>query len=145
MDQKTYLKDRVDEQINWYSQKSKFNQTRFKVLKTLVIVLSVSIPFLVGLITDENDALKIIVGISGVLIAGFEGIMALNKYQDLWIQYRLTAEMLEREKIMFVTQIGPYDNNSTAFKQFVKQAESIMGAENQAWLESHKKEDSSDK
>ncbi|MFT7603395.1 MAG: hypothetical protein ACI8VT_000962 [Saprospiraceae bacterium] len=134
MDQKTYLTDRVDDQINWYTTKSKFNQNRYKLLKTVIILVSVTIPFLAGLIKGEGDILKIAVGVGGILIAGFEGILSLYKYQDLWLQYRLTAEMLEREKILFVTEAGPYENNPVAFKQFVTQAESIMSAENKSWL-----------
>ena len=144
MDQKAYLSDRVDDQINWYSKKSKFNQNRYKLLKTIMILVSVTIPFLAGLIKGESDILKIAVGVGGIMIAGIEGILSLYKYQDLWLQYRLAAEMLEREKILFITETGQYENNPNAFKQFVKQAESIMGSENQAWLESQKKEDESE-
>jgi uncharacterized protein DUF4231 len=144
MDQKAYLSDRVDDQINWYSKKSKFNQNRYKLLKTIMILVSVTIPFLAGLIKGESDILKIAVGVGGILIAGIEGILSLYKYQDLWLQYRLTAEMLGREKILFITEAGQYENNPNAFKLFVKQAESIMGSENQAWLESQMKETESD-
>lgn len=144
MDQKAYLSNRVDDQINWYSKKSKFNQNRYKLLKTIMILVSVTIPFLAGLIKGDSNILKIAVGVGGITIAGIEGILSLYKYQDLWIQYRLTAEMLGREKILFITEAGQYENNPNAFKQFVKQAESIMGSENQAWLESQKKEDESE-
>jgi len=119
IDQKTYLSSRVDDQINWYNKKSAIYQNRYKFLKVLVIVLSVSIPFLVGLIEGANDYLKIVVGIGGVLIAMIEGILSLFRYQDLWLQYRLTSETLQREKILFLTQAGPYQNNTGTFQVFV--------------------------
>ena len=144
MDQKTYLIERVDDQISWYNKKSKINQTRYKSLKTIVIIVSVSIPVLAGMISDGDNWLKIVVGICGASIAGVEGILSLFKFQDLWLQYRLTAEMLEREKIIFLTGSGPYENSSSAFKNFVINAESIMGNENQTWLENQQKENTKD-
>jgi len=140
MDQKTYLNSRVDDQINWYSKKSKAYQNRYKLLKIIVILVSVSIPFLSGMIRGEDDWLKIAVGIGGVLIALIEGVLALFRFQDLWLQYRLTAEMLQREKVIFLTQSGPYHNNPSAFQQFVQRVEAIMSSENQSWVDSLKQE-----
>ncbi len=141
MDQNDYLVNRIDNQIEWYNTKSKYNQNRYKFLKTIVIIVSVTIPFLAGLINGADDILKIIVGVGGILIAMFEGIIALYKYQDLWLQYRLTAEMLEREKVLFLTESGSYENNAAAFKHFVSRAEAIMSSENNAWIASQKKEE----
>lgn len=143
MDQKTYLTERIDDQIKWFSNKSKTNQNRYKLLKLIVIIASVTLPFLVGFINDENDILKIIVGVIGVVIAGIEGILALYKYKDLWLQYRLTSEMLQREKLFFITQSGHYHKNENAFKDFVNRAESIMSSENQSWLENLQQENES--
>jgi len=141
IDQKTYLSSRVDDQINWYNKKSTIYQNRYKFLKVLVIILSVSIPFLVGLIEGKDDYLKIVVGIGGVLIAMIEGVLSLFRYQDLWLQYRLTSETLQREKIIFLTQSGPYQNKAGAFQIFVKNAEAIMSGENQSWIDSQQKEE----
>ncbi len=141
MDQKTYLSDRIDDQINWYNKKSKTFQSRFKLLKVIVIIGSVTIPFLVGMIEDGTFNLKIIVGIIGVLIAAIEGILSLYKYQELWLQYRLASEMLQREKLIFLTNSGIYHENPNAFKDFVKRAETIMSSENQTWLEGQQKEE----
>ncbi len=144
MDQKTYLAERIDNQIDWYEKKSKSNQNKYKTLKTIVIITSVSIPFLAGLIKTESDITKIAVGIGGVLIAAIEGVLALNKYQDLWLEYRLAAEMLKQEKIIFSTQSGPYENKKNTFKLFVTRAESIMSSENKNWLQNQQKEDDSE-
>jgi hypothetical protein len=141
MDQKTYLAERIDDQINWYSKKSKTFQTRYKTLKVVVIIGSVTIPFLVGLIEDGTANLKIAVGIIGIVIAAIEGILSLYKYQDLWLQYRLASEMLKREKIIFLTGSGPYKDNTEAFQHFVKRAESIMASENQSWLSGQQQEE----
>jgi hypothetical protein len=128
-----YLNQRLNQQIDWYDQKSQTNQKRFHSLKLLIILFSVFIPFLVGLMNDERVWLKVAVGVGGVAIALFEGLLSLYKYQENWLEYRHTAESLRREKILFLTKAGPYANNQS-LHQLVERAEAIMSNENQDWV-----------
>ncbi|MEM8909748.1 MAG: DUF4231 domain-containing protein, partial [Bacteroidota bacterium] len=139
-----YLQDRLDQQVAWYERKSKINKTRYRSLKLLVICFSVTIPFLTGLINDSTQWLKIAVGIGGVMIAFCEGMISLFKYQENWLQYRNTAELLRREKILFLTQSGPYETN-TSLNYLVERAESIMSKENQSWIKVQKSNESTKK
>ena len=132
-----YLTKRVQDQIQWYDTKSTWNQQRYKSLKLIVIVLSVSIPFLTGLIDDYEFPLAIVVGAMGVTIALIEGILSLYKYQEHWIEYRKTAEQLTREQLLFNTQTGPYADDQTV-QLLVDRCETIMGLEHQKWLENQK-------
>ena len=97
LDEKDYLKQRVEDQLDWFERKSAWNQKWYKRLKLAVIVFSVSIPLLVGFVEGDMDWLKIVIGVLGVIIAGIEGALSLYKFQDNWIQYRATAEALKRE------------------------------------------------
>ena len=137
-----YLKDRLDDQINWYERKSAINKKRFNTLRFGVIAISVTIPFLTGLITEETTWIKMAVGIGGVLIALFEGISSLYKFQENWLTYRMTAEQLRREKVFFLTQSGPYEKNQT-LSLLVTRSESIMSSENESWvkIQTRKKEE----
>lgn len=127
-----YIDERLDQQIAWYDRKSKINQKRYRVMKLMIITISVLIPFLAGLIDDTTAWIKIAVGLGGVMIALLEGILSLYKYQETWLEYRTTAEALKREKIMFVTQSGPYEEEKT-LNHLVERAEAIMNKENQGW------------
>ena len=129
-----YLKERVDDQINWYNKKSKFNQTWYKRLKSIAILCSVSIPFLTGFAERFGDSTIVVIGVLGVLIALIEGILSLNKYQELWLEYRKTTELLQREKILFATNSGPYQQEQKLTK-LVERCENIMGAENSSWFD----------
>jgi len=143
MDEATYMKERVDDQIKWLSNKSGKSQKSFKKLRLITIILSVSIPFLAGYIglgflefsDGEIDIMKIAVGLAGVTIAALEGIQSLYKHQDKWIKYRVTSETLKQEKMLFLTKAGMYGDSETPFQAFVARVEGILGGENKQWSE----------
>ena len=136
MDEKAYLRDRVDDQLNWLEKKSGESKRHYRRFKTVTIVVAVLIPFLTGLIDGEITGLmKIVVGLLGVVIAVSEGIPSLNKYHDLWIRYRATAEAVKREKIIYLTKSGKYEKATDPFRAFVVEIESILAEENSKWLE----------
>jgi uncharacterized protein DUF4231 len=133
MTEQDYLDQRIDDQIGWYSKKSTFNKKRYQFIKTLVIIISASIPVLAIMITGDDEILKIAVGVAGVSIVVLEGILSHYKYKDIWLKYRMTSEMLNREKILYLTSSGPYKTNKT-LQSFVERSETIMSTENQNWL-----------
>jgi len=134
MNQEEYLKQRVDDQFNWLDRKSIWNQKRYKRLRTVVLFVSVLIPLLSGWI-GKLPELSYAVGIGGVIIAICEGLISLNKYQENWTAYRATAESLKRERLLFLTKTGPYIEKEKPFPHFVQRVETLLGAENEQWLE----------
>lgn len=134
LDQETYIKDRIDGQIKWYSGKSSSAQKRYKRLKVITLLCAVLIPFLTGLV-DEIAWMNYVIGGLGVLIAAIEGIQSLYKYRELWLEYRSTAELLKREKLIFQTLSGDYTEAADPFKLFVLKAEQIMAGEQSGWNE----------
>lgn len=139
MDVNSYIQQRLDDQITWYSNKSQWNQKCFKVLKIIEIGAAASIPFLVAYISDSNSLLKIISGILGLLVAVIAGILGLYQFQENWINYRTTAETLKHEKFLFLTKTEPY-NIEEAFTLLVQRVESLISKENTSWLQYCKKD-----
>ena len=132
-----YLTDRVNDQIEWYDKKSQFNQKRFKSIRVLNIILSVSIPFLTALMNDDKNTshvLKIVIGFIGALIAVSEAILNLYKYHENWIQYRNTAESLRHHRYLFETKTGIYANETNAFAALVDNIENLISKENTSWV-----------
>ncbi len=134
MTEQDYISLRIDDQIKWYGSKSRWNQKRYKGIKTLIIVISVTIPFLTGLISDETFWLKVAVGMGGVLIAAGEGILSLQKYQDNWMEYRRASEVLKREKLLYLTKSGPYRSQDN-LQLLVERIENFTENENKSWLQ----------
>jgi hypothetical protein len=127
-----YIEARLDEQIHWYSAKSRSNQIWFRVLRLLEITFASTSPFLVSQITADTPTLKIIVGSMGVCVAVIAGIVSLYRFQENWIEYRSTAESLKHEKFLFLTKSPPYAGENS-FHAFVSNAESLISKENAAW------------
>ena len=131
INKETYIHDRLEDQINWYDNKSMKYQKLYKRLKCIIIVLSASIPLFVGFIADY-DIWETIVSAIGVAIVVIEGWLSLTKYHENWIEYRSICETLRHEKYMYLTRTGIYDSDNP-FKVLVERVESIISKENLNW------------
>jgi len=132
INEEQFLKERVDDQINWYDKKSQFNQRCYKWLRVGEIVAAAAIPFLAGYMSDKNPAIPVVVGLLGCIIAIIAGIVALYQFQENWVEYRTTCESLRHEKYLFLTQTEPY-NVDNPFSLFVQRVESLVSTENTKW------------
>ena len=108
MNEQEYIEQRLDEQQKWYSAKAQWNQTRYKRLRMLEVIIAAGIPFATTLLA-LNSNLNYLVAFLAFIIAAASGLVALNRYQDIWLEYRITAEALKREKLLFLTRTPPYD------------------------------------
>ncbi|MEM6394983.1 MAG: DUF4231 domain-containing protein [Bacteroidota bacterium] len=127
-----YLKDRLEDQLNWHDRKSAWNQKRYKTHRIVIILSSVLIPFLSGLITPY-DWMSYVVGFLGVIIAATEGRLQVFKYLENWTKYRGTAESLRREKYFFQTNTGPYAQEENNLAILVERTEKILENEQESW------------
>ena len=136
MNQYEYIKERVDDQIAWYSSKSSQSQKRYKRWRLVEIIAAALIPFLTSYVDHPNvgSTFKIIVGSLGMLVAIISGLLALYKFQENWVEYRSTCELLKSEKYLFETQAPPYDTPD-AFPGFVQKIEALITSENQKWTQ----------
>lgn len=131
-----YLKTRVDDQITWYDRKSGINKRWHERIQILTILLGVLIPLFIGYSENQGlESLKDWAGLFGALIAFLEGIRGVKKYKENWATYRMTAEALLREKLLFLNRVSndPATSADYDFKIFVANCERIMSAENASW------------
>lgn len=126
-----YLQDRIEDQIRWYGDRSRSNQTTYRRLRTIEIVLAASIPLLAGYV-GEVPSLRVAVGAAGVLLAVIAGVFSLYRFHENWVSYRNTCEALKREKFLYLTGAPPY-TEPNAFSQFVARSEALMGGEQEKW------------
>ena len=144
MKEQDYLDLRLEDQINWYDKKSKFNQKMYKRLVLVEIIFSVSIPFFASYANDECPFIKIIIGILGVSIALIAAILNLYKFHENWINYRTTSETLKHEKYLFLTKSGIYkekESQETPYTNLVQRIESTISKENTNWQQKINKKD----
>jgi hypothetical protein len=139
MDEKEYIEQRLENQMVWYDKKSMWNQNWHKRLKVAEIGIAASIPFwigameLVGEVSIWSGVFKVIVALLGVLIAVASGVHGIYKFQENWMAYRTTCEMLKHEKYFYETECGPYQGVTDKLCLLVKRVEMLISQENTNW------------
>src|SRR6266545_2264116 len=129
-----YVRDRLDHQIAWYDAKSRRNHAWFRGLRITELVLAAAIPFFASYASDARPHLKIAAGLSGVVVAILSGLIALEKFQENWIQYRATCEGLRHHKFRFLANAPPYDGPG-AFPSLVSNVEALISSETTNWAQ----------
>lgn len=122
--------ERLEDQIDWYSKKSQSNQRIFKRIKTVEIVAAAIIPFLAPL---KFQYAAWITGGLGVVITVLEGMLHLNQYQQNWIAYRSTCELLKHEKFTFLAGAGAYANVANPRALLAERVEALVSQEDAKW------------
>jgi len=135
--EEVYLNDRVDDQLEYYETAANNTKKIFNRMQLLIIILGVLVPvainFPVELVSKEHtDALslgvRLSVTIMSLIVAILTGILNLKKYGDLWLQYRMTEELIKHEKFTYLTRSGKYASDD-AFDKFVQTIESLISHE----------------
>lgn len=132
MTEQEYIEQRLDDQEQWYSKKSVWNQRWYKRLRVVEIILAAGVPFLTSLIKLDFPFMIYVVSAIAFVIAAVSGLIALQKFQENWVDYRSAAETLTREKYLFLTKTAPYDGPDP-FHALVQRVEEILSKENSAW------------
>ena len=140
MDESEYIKDRLDDQINWYNKKSMKNQKAFKGFQLCLIILAAAIPLLSGFMAQEKAPaiLPYIIAALGFFVTIISAILGLYKFQEIWTSYRTTCETLQREKFLYLTKTDPYSDDN-AFNELVERVEMLLSTERMSWAALMKK------
>lgn len=128
-----YIKQRVNDQYNYFDKKATEMQKKFKVFSVINIILSALIPVLTFLADSAPFIINLIISSFGAAVSIFTGILYLGKYQQLWYKYRLTAENLKTVEYQYRTRTGEYSDNSTAFNLLVTNTEKILSNTQTDW------------
>jgi hypothetical protein len=134
MKQDEYIKQRVQDQIDWHDRKSQWNQRWFKRIQVVIIAAGALVPFMTGLWSEPSLYQQLVVGGLGVIVVVASGILTLYRFQELWVDYRMTAESLRSEKLFFETGVSPYDVDD-AFPLLVGKVEALLNRQNVQWQE----------
>ena len=138
MSEDEYIAERLDDQIEWYSARSKFNQQTFKRLRLLEIIAAACIPFLTGM-SQKIAYSEWIIGFLGIAIAVAAAATSLYKLQENWIQYRSTCEQLQHEKYLYLTRTAPYADEDR-LSALVQRVEGLIATENSAWSQQYRQD-----
>ena len=136
-----YIKERLDNQISWYSNKSSTCKRRHMIIEMYIIVSAAIIPVLTLLhyysvvdcfVIKHAD---IVIAFLGVITAALAAYSKLNKLQENWLNYREVSETLKHEKYLFLASAGPYAQCENSFTLLVERCENIISHENLNWTQ----------
>lgn len=151
-----YIKERVDDQIDYYNRKSSQNQKNYKFLKRWEFYIATSIPLTITLSNMEaiskvefglnaywglGTILQVSAAIAGVIVVIINKLLELEEHHKLWKEYRLTCEALQHERLVYLTRTPPYDREG-AFPLFVEKVEAILNNETFKWKQSSQQKQS---
>ena len=136
----TYVTDRYQKQMDYYSKASAKNQKKYKQFQWILIVLSALTPVAAALNSYNGSDAKpspalslAVVIISSVVAILTTGLKTFN-YQELWITYRSTYEKLKPEIYYYHFGVGEYGNSGVDKESlFVARIESLLSTEHTQW------------
>lgn len=132
-----FIKYRLTDQIDWYDNKSAFMKKRYQYWKKFTFFCAALTTLSAGMNFNKFFTLTF-----AAAIGLSESILSLQKYQELWINYRTITELLKKERIMFQTKTGVYQNSEFPETDLIERSEAIISSENINWsnLESNNKD-----
>lgn len=133
MSEQDYLEKRLDDQINWHDRKSMRNKICFHRLQVTQIVVAALIPVLSTAFNEPSLRVRLLIAGFGVAIVIITGLQSLYRFQDLWTEYRTTAETLKNERILYATRNGPY-TSTNPFPLLVERVEALLSQQHSRWL-----------
>ena len=137
-DKDNYIKDRLEEQQKWYERKASENKTKHHILQIVIIASGALIP-IINSIPYSDIEVRIISSILGGIVIVITGMIQLKKYQENWIQYRTTEEILKKEKFLYLNSAGEYSNLDEEEKHqlLVERIESVISNQNVNFFVTH--------
>lgn len=135
-----YIKNRLDDQINWYDKKSATQKKWYYLSKLITLICTASIPVISVAFRHQSFTVVITASIAAIATVT-EGILTLTKWHEKWIAYRSNAEALKHEKFSYLTSSGPYSDMSEEERlhTLVDRTENIISNENTNWASLGKK------
>ena len=130
---KEYVETRYKDQMAFYSKAASKNQKRYRTFQWILIVFSAITPILAAL-DDKWTDLQIPVVIISALVAILTAGLKTFQYQELWVKYRSTNELLKPEIFYYNFGVGPYAEEGVDKETlFVSRVETILDNEHISW------------
>lgn len=127
---------RLEDQGDYYDRKASGYQQIYKRIKLGLILIAAGIPVLAFLPADMPGQQFMVAG-AGAVMAVLEAVLLLNRYPDLWIRYRGTAESLKRERWLLLSRAADYKglDDAQALLLLAERIEVLLALEHSEWTE----------
>ncbi len=130
---KDYVETRYKEQMEYYNKASSKNQKNYRACQWVLIVFSAVTPVIAAL-DGKWVSLQIPVVIISAVVAILTAGLKTFQYQELWVKYRSTVELLKPELYYYNFAVGPYAEEGVDKETlFVSRVETILDKEHINW------------
>ena len=129
---------RLEDQLDWYDKKSIYCQKFYKRINFVQVVVALLIPLISF---SDLTYTKWLTASAGALIAILEAVQQMNRYSQLWVTYRATAERLKRDKHFFLSAAGPFKDleESDNLILLAERVEEHISTEHTDWIDDTKR------
>lgn len=134
-----YLKERYNGQTRWYEKKSVSNKRWYVSLHFVLIILSALTPLLIALdfVFSEVDTLQWVSIFTSLTVAVIASSLKTFKFQEHWVNYRTTAELLKKEQYYYEGNTKEYSKTQDKRATFVKRVENLISQAHTSWAEEY--------
>jgi len=119
---------RIEDQLGWYDSRSVAAQRKYKGVKLLQLITAAAVP--VAAAAGAGAAPTAALG--GALLV-LEGLQQVGQYHRIWIDYRSTWELLQREKFLFLSHAGQYARARDPARLLAERIEAVVSGEATGW------------
>lgn len=136
-----YIKNRLNTQQKYHSDKSGKAFSAYRRLNVFQILAAAAIPLLSIWAshpnTDYQFHVQLLIALLGALVSVCAGLQAFGQYHAQWLHHRAISEALKSEKMKFLTGCGDYarvkDHHDDRFCKLVARVEALLNDEHQQW------------
>ena len=143
-----YLKERYQDQVDWYDRRAQAMKRSYDRVQKLVIVLAAltTIAAAVGTtVGTVGDVSKWVTVAISAFVTIFTALLNTFKYRETWLNYRGTFDALKREKSYYLAQVSGYRSTADREGLFVQRVEAILTRESAEWQSIQRLKDQEDK
>lgn len=130
---KDYVENRYKDQMSFYDKAAVKNQKKYKQFQWVLIVFSAITPVLAAF-DGQWVRLQIPVVLVSAIVAVLTAGLKTFQYQEMWVNYRATNELLKPEIYYYNFSVGPYAEEGIDKETlFVSRVETILDKEHINW------------
>jgi len=130
---KDYVDKRYKDQMSYYNKAASKNQKKYKQFQWVLIIFSGLTPILAAF-DGKWISLQVPVVLISAIVAILTAGLKTFQYQEMWVNYRATNELLKPEIYYYNFSVGPYaDEGIDKETLFVSRVETILDKEHINW------------
>lgn len=135
-DIKSYIEQRALYKVKRYYILSKWCERRYKIIAVSILVLSATVPVILGLSIISNEQMRMFfASVASFLVVVLFSIESVYNFREQWKSFKNAEDDITQELNLFHTSAEPYETNNGNERMLVMRVESIVSKERKETIE----------